>query len=64
MIYKEINKGYQCLCYKMLQWKTRGESDIYNDINEHVTLVQLMDKVGNVNHTVSLSGCWIYIYSY
>ena len=29
------------------------------DINENVTLVQLMDSLGNVNHDISIFGFWI-----
>ena len=29
------------------------------DISEHVTLVQLMDYLGNVNHAISVVGYWI-----
>ena len=31
-----------------------------NSISEYVTLVQLMDSVGNVNHAVSVVGKWIF----
>ena len=30
--------------------------DILNDIIEYVTLVKLMDSLGNVNHTTSIVG--------
>ena len=34
------------------------------DISEHVTLVQLMDYLGNVNHAISAIGYWIFDSSY
>ena len=53
-------KGDQHLCYKMEQWKKNGTFDIMNNITEYVTLVQLMDSVGNVNHAVSVVGEYIF----
>ena len=44
-------EGYQHLCYKF---------DILNDISDHMTLVKLIDTAINVNHAVSIIGCWIY----
>ena len=41
-------------------WNKSGLFDILNDICEYVTLVQLMDKFGNVSHAVSISGTWIF----
>ena len=37
-----------------------GSSDILTDISEHVTLLQLMDYFGNVNHNISVVGYWIF----
>ena len=33
-------------------------------ISEDITLVQFMDTIGNVNHSVSIYGCWIYDFNY
>ena len=44
----------------MEQWKKIGTFDIMNNITEYVTLVQLMDSVGNVNHAVSVVGEYIF----
>ena len=41
-----------------------GYFDILMDISEHVTLVQLMDSLGNVNRDISVVGCWIFDYNY
>ena len=38
--------------------------DILNDISENVTLVKLMESIGNVNHDISISGYWIIDSSY
>ena len=38
--------------------------DILNDISENVTLVQLMDSIGNVNHSISIVGHWIFDSNY
>ena len=37
-----------------------GSYDILTDISEHVTLVQLMDYLGDVNHDISVFGYWIF----
>ena len=41
-----------------------GSYDILTDISEHVTLVQLMDYLGNVNHAISVVGYWIFDSNY
>ena len=33
---------------------------IFNNISDHVTLVQLIDTYDNVNNAISITGCWIY----
>ena len=53
----------QNIRYKMFKLKT-GEFDILNDISDHVTLVQLIETAGNVNHAVSIIRCWIYDSNY
>ena len=42
----------QQLCYKLEQWKKIGTFDIMNNNSKYVTLIQLMDSVGNVNHAL------------
>ena len=37
-----------------------GSFDILTDISEHVTLVQLMYSLGNVNHDIIVVGYWIF----
>ena len=41
-----------------------GSCDILTDISEHVTLVQLMDYLGNLNHAISVVGYWIFYSNY
>ena len=37
-----------------------GYYDIMTDISENVTLVQLMDYLGNGNYDISVVGYWIF----
>ena len=41
-----------------------GYYDVMTDIGEHVTLVQLMDSLGNVNHDISVVGYCIFDSNY
>ena len=54
------HKGEHYIIYNMNKWKSKGEFDILNDISDNITLVQLMDTLGNVNHTISIIGYWIF----
>ena len=47
-------EGNHNICYNMVKWGKRGEFYILNDISDHVTLAQLIDTDGNVNHVVSI----------
>ena len=49
-------KGEHNLIYNLAIWKKNDAFDILNDISENVTLVQLMDSLGNVNHAISKVG--------
>ena len=53
-------KGNQHIRYKMENWKKIGTFDILNNISKYVTLVQLMDLLGNINNAVSVVGKRIY----
>ena len=46
--------------YSLVKCKKKGTRDILKGISEHVTLVQLMDYLGNVNHSISVVGCYIF----
>ena len=41
-------------------WRENDAFDILNDISENVTLVQLMDSLGNANNAISIVGHWIF----
>ena len=43
------------LDYNINKWK-KGQFDSLHDISENITLVQLMDSVGNFNNEVSIFG--------
>ena len=47
-----------------MKYNNMGSYDIMTDICEHVTLVQLMDYLGNVNHAISVVGYWIFDSNY
>ena len=42
----------------MTIWKENNAFDILNDISVYVTLVQLIDWIGNVNCAISIVGHW------
>ena len=42
----------------------KNNFDILNNINEYVTLVQLMDSLANLNHAISIVGYWIFESNY
>ena len=47
-------KGEQNLKYDLTIWKKNDDFDILNDIGEDVTLVKLMESLGNVNTANSI----------
>ena len=54
------NKGEKRCRYKIFQWRIKGSFDIFNDISDHIMLIQLRDTSGNFNHVVSITGCRIF----
>ena len=60
MLNNKINKGEARVHYKLMKYKKMGEYEILEDISANVTLVQLMDSLGNVNHAISVFGNWIF----
>ena len=52
------------LQYNLKIWKKNDDFDILNDISEDVTLVQLMDSLGNLNHAIIIVGYWIFDSNY
>ena len=53
-------KGEPRVYHSRSKYKKKGSYDILRYISEHVTLVQLMDYLGNVNHAISVVGYWIF----
>ena len=58
------NKGEARVHYKLIKYKKKGDYKILEDISANVTLVQLMDSLGNVNHAISVVGNWIFDLNY
>ena len=57
-------KGEQNLRCNLKIWKKNDAFYIVNDISENVTLVQLMDSLGNLNRAISIVGHWIFDSNY
>ena len=60
----KINKGETRVHYSLEKYRKKGEYDILKNISANVTLVQFMDSLGNVNHTISVVGSWIFDSNY
>ena len=58
------NKVEKYLRYEIKQWKIKGSYDIINDFRENITLVKLMEKIGNMNHAVRIVGKRIFDSNY
>ena len=61
---RKRNKGEARVHYKLEKYRKKGEYDILKNISANVTLVQLMDSLGNVNHAISVVGSWIFHSNY
>ena len=57
-------KGEPKVNYSLVKYKKKGSYDILKYISERVTLVQLMDYLGNVNHAISVFGYWVFQSNY
>ena len=57
-------KGKQRVYYIPRKYKKMGYYDIMTDISEHITLVQLVDSLVNVNRAISVVGYWIFDSNY
>ena len=57
-------KGEHNLRYNLKVWKKNDAFGIINNVSEYVTLVQLMDSLGNVNHAISILRYWIFDSNY
>ena len=56
ILYIVYRHGFEKVYYSMVKDKTKISSDIMTDTSEYVTLIQLMDYLGNVNHAISVVG--------
>ena len=61
---EKIIKGEPKLHYGLMKYKQTGSYKILKYIIENVTLVQLMDSLGNVNSAISVVGYWIFDSNY
>ena len=50
--------------YNLIKYKKMGEYKILEDIRANVTLVQLVDSLGNVDHAISVVVNWIFDSNY
>ena len=57
-------KGEPIVYYNLKKYKNIGSYYILKDIIKHVTLVHLMDYLGNLNHAISVVGYWIFYSNY
>ena len=57
---REKKEGEQNIRYNLMIWKDNDYFDILNGISEDVTLVQLMDSLGNVSHAIIIVGNCIF----
>ena len=58
------NKGEQKVYYSLRKYEKMGSFDIFIDISEHVTLIQLMDYLGNVSRAITFVGYCIFDSNY
>ena len=64
MLNNRRNKGEARVHYQLTKYKMIGDYKILEDICANVTLIQLMDSLGNVNHAISVVGNWIFDSNY
>ena len=64
MLNNKRNKGEVRVHYQLIKYKMMGYYKILEDISANITLVQLMDSLGNVNHAISVVGNWIFDSNY
>ena len=57
-------KGEQNLRYNLTIWRGNDTFDILKETNENITLVQLMDSLGNVNHDIIIVGYCVFDFNY
>ena len=57
-------KGEHNLIYNFKVWQEKQAFDILKSVGEYVTLVQLMDSLGNLNNSISIVGYCIFDSNY
>ena len=63
-ILKNEKRGEPKVYYSLVKYKKKGSYDILKDISENVTLVKLMDYLGNIHNAISVVGYWIFDSNY
>ena len=63
MINRKDIKGDHNLRYNMKIWQKIDTFDILKHVSEYVTLVQLMESLGIVNHAISIVGYCIFYFN-
>ena len=61
---KKINVGEARLHYNLIKHKKMHEYKSLEDISENINLIKLMDSLGNVDHSISVFGNWIFDSNY
>ena len=64
MVDKERSKAEKRLSYRLEQWKKIDSITILSNISDNVELVQFMESLGNMNHSLSVSARWIFDTNY
>ena len=57
-------KGEPKVHYSLVKYNKKGSYDILKEMSEHVSLIQLIYYLGNVNHAISVVGYWIFESNY
>ena len=61
---EKIIKGEPKVHYSLVKYKQTSSYNILKYISENVTLVKLIDSLGNVNHGISVVGYWLFDSNY
>ena len=61
---RKRNKGEARVHYKLIKYKKKGGYKILEDVSANITLVQLMDSIGNFNHAIIVVGNCIFDSNY
>ena len=61
---KLSHKGEHHLRYNLNKCKKKGFFNILNDINENLTMLQLMDTLENANHAIRIVSNWVFDSNY